>query len=52
MLTMSNIERNVPLERISDTTASAALLLLPSPDRLPPRSLTTTEAPRSANNKA
>lgn len=43
---------NPPLCRISSTTLSAALLLFPSPWRPPPRSFTTTDAPRSANSRA
>src|SRR5690606_17388523 len=41
-----------PAERISSTTASAALAEPPVPSTAPPMSLTTTRAPRRASSRA
>lgn len=42
----------LPFFRISLTTESAILVLLPSPSLLPPKSFTTTLAPLEAKSKA
>ncbi len=41
-----------PAATISSTTACAAETLLPEPSRAPPRSFTTTFAPRAARSSA